>query len=265
MNGEIAQQVAFVCHGNAFLAGADLPDLLATNSACQFCQAITFQDAAGEIASTPTQWMQTLHQAGVQGLRLAQAVRNDPRFSDRESAGFSGGGSQWTIEAVQRDGSSDFYAPRWIVADRTQPDRRIWAVTYIRYATATTSAGFATDLPATVERMTSALNAIHAFAQSQPDCDNWVRIFSLALESLRGSAKHGYHADLYPVGSITPIAVNIFDACQAAWVFGGMGSWNDMGFDNPDTQARYKAVSDALYRAITEAIPAAANDSFHAG
>jgi hypothetical protein len=43
-------------------------------------------------------------------------------------------------------------------------------------------------------------------------------------------------------------------------VFGGMGSWNDQGFD-ADTQLRYEALSEKLYQLLNRAIVVAANSS----
>jgi hypothetical protein len=50
------------------------------------------------------------------------------------------------------------------------------------------------------------------------------------------------------------------DACQSAWVFGGMGSWNDMGFEGAD-QKEYDHVSEQLFAALNETIQAAVDAS----
>ena len=50
----------------------------------------------------------------------------------------------------------------------------------------------------------------------------------------------------------------IFEACSRAWVFGGMGSWNDLGGGE-----RYDRVSQALYDSLNACIAALANSSFH--
>jgi hypothetical protein len=44
-----------------------------------------------------------------------------------------------------------------------------------------------------------------------------------------------------------------------AWVFGGMGSWNDLGFPDAADNDRYRAVTAGLYDAVLGAIAAAAN------
>src|SRR5258706_16035148 len=46
-------------------------------------------------------------------------------------------------------------------------------------------------------------------------------------------------------------------AAMSAWVFGGMGLWNDLGFDGADGQ-EYERVSETLFTIINEAIEIAA-------
>ena len=75
-----------------------------------------------------------------------------------------------------------------------------------------------------------------------------------------GEKRHGYHKDLAPDGCLPPLAVCLLDACQTAWVFGGMGSWNDMMFGG-DAQAEYVRTSERLFLTLGEVIRAAANAS----
>jgi hypothetical protein len=51
---------------------------------------------------------------------------------------------------------------------------------------------------------------------------------------------------------------NLLASAQAAWVFGGMGSWNDLGFDGNDQQ-EYTALSDELFLLLNQAIGATVN------
>jgi hypothetical protein len=49
-------------------------------------------------------------------------------------------------------------------------------------------------------------------------------------------------------------------ACASkAWVFGGMGSWNDLGFDDPELKAEYERLTPRLFDAVLNAIAAAPN------
>jgi len=270
VNGEIAQRVALVCHGNAFFRGNTIPDFFPSNSTCQFCDGITFVEfkkvfyvdvREQEIASNPNRWFAVLRERDVYGLRLSQTPRNDPKFSDRMSAGFVGGGGVWTIEAIKRNGSSEFWHSRWEVWDQKAPDRRIWRVAYGQVAEAKTSNPNTKPLSELKVNLQKALQEIHNFSQKQ-NCDGFTKCFANALGSLMASKPlHGYHKDFSPDGILSPDAIALLDSCQTAWVFGGMGSWNDMGFER-EVGREYDRVSENLFSLLTQVIPAAANDSF---
>jgi hypothetical protein len=55
-------------------------------------------------------------------------------------------------------------------------------------------------------------------------------------------------------------ARQLLSACERAWVFGGMGSWNDLGFREGDLQRRYDQVTPSLYEAVVGGIAAAVNE-----
>lgn len=44
-----------------------------------------------------------------------------------------------------------------------------------------------------------------------------------------------------------------------AWVFGGMGSWNDLGFSDADSHHRYQEVTRRLYDGVLRAFVATVN------
>src|SRR5262249_28395244 len=73
-----------------------------------------------------------------------------------------------------------------------------------------------------------------------------------------------YHKDLAPDGILDLPAQRLLAACQAAWVFGGMGSWNDMSFDGAE-QKRYDRVSEKLFALLNDGICASANSSAGSG
>jgi len=64
-----------------------------------------------------------------------------------------------------------------------------------------------------------------------------------------GAKRHGYHKDLVVNGVVPELATCLLDACQSAWVFGGMGCWNDMSFESTD-QAEYDRLSEELFNAL---------------
>ena len=50
-----------------------------------------------------------------------------------------------------------------------------------------------------------------------------------------------------------------------AWVFGGMGSWNDVYFDDREARTEYEAISRHLYSALLTALLASVNSEFDPG
>jgi len=50
----------------------------------------------------------------------------------------------------------------------------------------------------------------------------------------------------------------IFEAGYA-WVFGGMGSWNDIGFQDEKDRQLYEDLSDKLYDLVIAALVAGIN------
>src|SRR6266566_642602 len=106
--------------------------------------------------------------------------------------------------------------------------------------------------PTTARRLRSGNSRRRAFTAS----------FARAIETLDSdSAKHhGYHKDLIPNGAASGLATCLLDACQSAWAFGRMGSWNDMSFEGAD-QTEYDRVSEQLFSTLNETIQTAANVS----
>ncbi len=269
MQGPLAQMFALTCHGNAALHGRPLAPFLASNSTCQFCNSVSFiaggQPVAGEmqqftLAETPDQWLENLSKRGIKGLRLLQQSRNDERLSDRESAGFVGGGRLWKIEGIREGGQSEFWLNRWEVVNRHAEDKRIWKVTYGLVEVSPTKSTHMRGLEEIASDLGAALAEIRRFAEAHK-CEDFARCFSNGLGALDDpKADIGYHKDLYPPGVLIPRAESVLKAAQVAWVFGGMGSWNDMGFEG-NTQVEYHRVSDRLFALLNEGIAAAATNS----
>ena len=269
MNGPIAQIIALACHGNASLRGvAKRTEFFPDNSTCRFCNRVDFvrlrRGLLGRrvkeicVADTPDEWFRLLREQRVTGLWLDYSASGD-RIDDRMSAGFVGGGGRWSIN-VESDSASRWLA-RWDVWNQDAPERRIWRVTYGRVEEGRRAQSHdSPDLGLARDRFDEALGQIAAFARRH-HCDGFAGCFESAHGILSASAECDvYHRDLAPEGFLAPAAERILAACQKAWVFGGMGSWNDLSFDG-EAQDEYERVSDLLFKAVTSAIVAAANSS----
>jgi hypothetical protein len=269
MNGEIAQIIALTCHGNATLRGMKIPEFFPSNSTCQFCDKVTFVEIAKRfiggqrkrpVADSPDQWFRYLVETGATGVRLSQSPQSEDSMPDRVLAGFAGGGGVWTMDALYPSGKAVLWIANWDVWNQNASNNKIWRVTYRRVAEKEISSFSEPDLSKVSERLLAALTKIRAFSDDH-HCGGFTQCFDEGIESLTTSKRSGYHKDLAPDNSIPPIAVAILDACQSAWVFGGMGSWNDMGFDGDD-ELEYERVSEQLFDAIADSISTAATSSF---
>lgn len=269
MQTSLAQMVALCCHGNAIAHGNQLPPFFPANSTCQFCESIQFtvggKSESGEsiavpFAHSPDEWIQGLQKRGILGFRLHQRAQNHPQISDRNSSAFVGGGRLWRIEAVRKGASSEFWLSKWEVGDRNAPDRRIWRVTYGLIEVSSTAPMPLRPLEEIIAELRLALVAIRVFAEAN-NCANFIPSFDQALRALENpEADIGYHKDLFIPGTLTIAAQSLLKAAQSAWVFGGMGSWNDMGFSG-ELQSEYERVSDSLFNLLNESVEAAATSS----
>jgi hypothetical protein len=267
MDGSIAQIAALTCYVNARLRGLAVPRFFPDNSTCQFCEWIQFirTSRSGNnqwevIARSPDEWMDAISTGAYSRATLINAPVNDPKFTDRMSAGFVGGGRRWLL-CVQRDGRSECWQAGWQVGNRDAPDQRVWRVQYALVEERPTARPVAITLAEIAIQLVDALTEIEAFARRN-GLDSFADCFAKALLCLTADDPFSvvYHRDLAPHGSLPKSAVRVLAACQAAWVFGAMGSWNDLGFQGND-QNLYDRLSDRLYGLLNDAICVGANTS----
>jgi hypothetical protein len=269
----IAQAAALTIFGNDVLRGGSSEDFWPGSTVFSFCRSVTFAtlggptDKVGErpFAEHPLQWIAKLQVEGAVGCRLQHITKNNSQISDRMSAAFVGSGGRWLIEAV-RPARSDLWEARWEVVDRNAPDKKIWGVKYYRVAEDRPKGATARyELSTLRGELDSMLSKLEAFANRQA-LPSFAAAFSRGIELLHVEAPLAsvYHSDLARHASISLDAQRLLGAAQAAWVFGGMGSWNDQGFAGQD-QAEYEALSDRLFALLNLAIVAAVNSGFPDG
>ncbi len=268
MNGEIEQLISLSSAANGVVAGGIEPsDYYPGNSSFGFCNAVTFVDlergpsgAYREIERhpSPVEWLDSLKRAAGCSVWLGYGATNRPDVQDHMLAGFTGGGGSWSL-MVAADNLTERWIGRWEVTDAEASDRRSWKVTY-----------GCTDrvegpvprpdvhLDATVDRLRRVLQDIHAFSASH-DQEGWADIFQKALMSLDTTTKPRLPGkmklvcfDRYP-----ELARRLLGAAYTAWVFGGMGSWNDLYFEEERVFKLYQTLSAELYAAVCEALQVA--------
>jgi hypothetical protein len=271
MVGPTAQLVALACHLNGRARGLPVEPFFPSNSTVRFCEFVHFVSRERRRVGQTEKWTIDTQTADEWLAREAQPRRkaiiarqpvDDPRISDRMSAGLVGGGGRWQLN-VASDGRMDAWEAKWQIGDRTAPDQRIWRVSYALVAENANAAPARHDpLEAVIPKLGQTISDILTFCEDHR-LDSFAQLFRKAGECLVANEPLAlvHHRDLAPEGLLSLSAKQILAACQAAWVFGGMGSWNDLGFDGQE-ESRYQRLSEELFALLNTAISASVNSSY---
>jgi len=263
MNGPIAQAAALAVYGNEYLRGSVWSAFWPSANVFKYCKYVHFLDG-GETLADPPAWFAALKASGVSGLRLHHVAGKQAIGSDRELAGFVGGGGRWLIEAIAPQASAIWEAG-WRVAPKDEHGS-IWEVEYRCIAPHSPRPPHQdVDRDALRARLRSTLSQIAAFA-TQQKLDWFATAFENARRKLENDAplSEAWGGDF--AHATLPLAgQQLLGAAAAAWVFGGMGSWNDQGFESKADDAEYKRLSDQLWVELCDSVCAAANSPVPAG
>jgi hypothetical protein len=266
MNGEIAQSLSLVAYANAFLQNQDVVFDL-NHSTAQFCKCIEFIEIPEGvntlkeriiIAEDPQSWFNLLRKLGVERVVLHYLSTRNDGFSDRLSSAFAGGGGRWIIEAIKGD-TSDLWESQWKTEGWKTgfgSENRIWEVFYILFASDWNRLDY--NLPTLDDayiKLKEALVEVNDFAKEW--ASEFSQYFQLAIKCLSSDDPIG---EGLPEG-IELKAQQLIRASYRGWVFGGMGSWNDLGFEEDSIEDRYDEVSDKLYNSICVALVVAVNSA----
>jgi len=268
MVGTLAQLIALVAHGNASLnVGYEGSDFYPFNSTFQFCNEVSFVDVKKlfkvkeiEIARTPNHWFTFLKDNNCRRLSLGYSPTRNPRSPDYKLAGFVGGGGTWHI-ASSFSSYADYWLGRWQVTNQKARDNKIWKVTYGRVAAKEKLPKLQTNSLSTYrDKLEHVLKQIEAFALRH-NLEFWADYFRKGLEAMTSTApiNQTYHKDLLPNTGYSLEAKQLIAAAGQAWVFGGMGSWNDLSFDDMTENKEYERLSEELYAAINLCVEESVN------
>jgi hypothetical protein len=261
MNGELAQYFALATHGSAWLqdSGRRTPPALdQSSSTFQFARTVTF---AGVPGTGP--WLKKLAARGVDRIWLAvpgQPSSGGKALEAHVAAAFAGGLQAGLLTTGRR--GSQLWRASWKAGAPGAADRRVWDVDYHCDEVALTPDPFRIPVSDATAALDAALEAVAQFSQVHT-LRPWDSIFVKARALLCAeSFEDLYHQDLFPEGRYDLASRQLAAAAQSAWVFGGMGSWNDLGFADTETHTEYERLSRDLFSAVTRACTAAANVPF---
>lgn len=255
MNGELAQYFALATHTSAGLRdprGADGHGM--SHNTFQYVGAVSFDGTDGL-----DEWVRRVETDAVDRVWLAvpsldpEKRRDGPPASVR--AAFAGGMLGGLL--ATGTGESRLWQADWHVGDRDAPESRIWVVRYQSRPVA-----IEPQRPDVFDAARVLDGALERAAQfSERHELGWATLFARARHHWSGDADPT-EADpdhLFPPTWPDPDSRRLAAMASTAWVFGGMGSWNDLGFVDQATQSEYEQISRDLYTAVLTACVAAAN------
>jgi len=257
MNAELAQSLAIATHATMWLAdspGRD-PGSGGLPSLPGFADLIAFDSVAGVEA-----WVERLADDGVDRLWFAVAgLGTDDRPADHLTpavAGFLGGVPVGLLSTGSA--SSHVWQVRWSTATLAADGTEVLVANYLSQPASTGPAQVSTGTA--TEELDRALRRATQFAEQQ-QLSTWARVFAEARQQPErdGSPQDAPSRGVFPASWPDPDGPRLVDTALAAWVFGGMGSWNDLGFDDREAQQEYEQVSGELLETVLRACVAAVN------
>ena len=260
MNGELAALICLATHGTEWLRGpgsVPAPDLAQTNSVFKHVSRIDFPPSrrpwprkSVDVPDTST-WLTELRRRGVRRLWLrANGNAGSGELAPHLAASFSNGASWLLIADAGK--SAVAWSAQWGHGKETARSKATWRIVFQEVGVFHGRAQRSPVAEAAAE-LDQHLRLARDFA-SRHSLSHWEKWFASALEA---STEMPYNPDLVPDG-YPPEATRLMSRAARSWVWGGMGSWNDLSFTD-EAQEEYQRISADLYAADCRAFVAAAN------
>jgi hypothetical protein len=268
MVGPVAQLLSLVSYGNEFITKHSLPsNYFPENSVFQFEKEVFFHTTKEKFfggkkdirLTNPLEWFNWLKEDGCLELKAFFQYSHQKDYKDYKLAGMVGGGGSWFIQSIYKNYCDIWYA-NWEAGNQNDPDKKIWLV---RYETVLKKQEIRRQeflLDPLKEELSKILSEIESFARTNKE-DVWANWFEKALRALNSDKPYEgfYHHDMLLLKNYSLLAQQVFFSAANAWVFGGMGSWNDIGFTEKDTNEKYEHLSEALYDVMIRGLVGAIN------
>ena len=271
MQTELAQIISLTSYGNEFIKDGTIDgNYFPKNTVFQYCNLVDFRDFRKSFlaskpvesisANNPIDWFKLLKKEGCTKLRLyyQSAIKNEfgPEYM---LSGLIGGAGTWLIETGFGN-YSHYWQKRWQVTNKDAPDNKIWAVNYARVIKKFPVTNQQNDINEAKLKLTDTVRELIEFCIAK-DLKHWLEVFKKTDKILSDPTpnKLYYHHDLLVIKNYSLAAQQLLFAAGEAWVFGGMGSWNDNGFNDEITQENYLRLTQQLYDQLLQSILAATN------
>lgn len=271
MQTELAQIISLTSYGNEFLKTGQIPEnYFPDGTIFQHCNSVDFRDFKKSFffskptesisASNPLDWFNLLKREGCVQIRLYYKPAEKNNFGPEYNlAGFAGGAGTWLIE-TNFGSYSHYWQKRWQVTNKDAVDNKIWGVNYARTVQQSAPTNQQIAIQQTKENLGNTLKELIDFCV-QLNLKYWLETFEKAETILTDLTpnKLFYHYDLIVTKNYSLDAQQLLFSAGTAWVFGGMGWWNDMGFDDKEVEETYLRLSQQLYEQLLQSIIATTN------
>jgi len=259
MNGELHQLLLLAANANRYLHMNEYRPFDGFGDRNVFN--LAFYDEDGQpIPTMPAadpvkSWIKDLKKRRCRGVLV---IQTGTPGNERESSGFIGGGRRWILVA-RFDGFDEHWSAHWQLGQRAPATR--WDIAYrCRRTTSMTIDPNTYNLEASKRRLEQALTNIGELAHEIGE-EHWkINFFDAALGILEGTVSFKRKLP----ESYSEQAQRVCAAVYRCWVFGGMGSWNDVppySAHEHGKSAEFDAYSDTLYDAMQNALEAAVNEA----
>jgi hypothetical protein len=268
LNGVFAQIMAIVAYGNAYLIdGSEPQELLGSNSTFKHVNSIQFVAIPSPSKNATSfsgtrEWYKHLKDSGISRLSLEVSNQDLESHEDGPPPASFVHQIPGSIRANHPSGADSWW-PRWNSASESKAAhrstcKRVWDIVY-KSTSARSDALQMADLEDAMLRLRDALNQAKAFSESSSRLKYWTQRFVAAIESSYSDEPEILdYPDLIPRANYSLEARRLLGAGAGAWVFGAMGSWNDVS-PGLFRKRRYEIVTGRLYKAMILALVAGIN------
>ncbi|MCU0860162.1 MAG: hypothetical protein MUE55_06220 [Thermoplasmata archaeon] len=265
MDGEVAFAILLVSHGNLHLSGRSSPIALSIPGdlpTLKYVDGVNFvrvkrsfsMKRSGSVAKTIEGWFDHLRAEGARRLRLmfGEEVGAEQRHT------IEGLGSRFLGIQVDYESRGEFWVPDWSAQGHFW-QQRIWRVTVNGAEVTCPMPPSRVDLEAAKIDLRDALKAAIDVA-GKMEVDDFATRFHKGLAALDSDmpVPPYYPEIIQPFGYGLP-ARQLIAGASYGWVFGGMGSWNDIGSNDAAVEREYEEVTEKLRHSVKRGLTEGVN------
>jgi hypothetical protein len=264
MNIELAQTIALIAHGNEYLSSSrrELHELFPSHSTFQYVSDVSFQRGKAldprpgrseTLARNTRGWFSRLGIDRIRSLKLD--LLNLQHLPPPYATSLFTAGSAWVIQTDQ----GKCWQGNWSFMNPGSRQAKIWKVDYWEHDNIPVIKDFP-DIETAYRDLESSLVEARNFSEKRKF--GWEKWFGKAVELLHNpSPVLPFYADLLPSTFENTKIQQLLAGALQAWVFGGLGSWNDVYITDSSLEKEYQQISKSLYASVIQAVGAVTNST----